>query len=462
MIKFKSVSKRMLSLLMAMLMLCSGMAVASAASADDVPAPVCTIDSVDRTITVAAIAPVTVDGQAYDVAIEISPAVTTRQVLESGDTFFYNLAEGTTYTVTAKITVDGQTYTKSAEPVSFKKASATPAAPVVSELTSSTIAIKNVSGCEYRIEKSGENEASWDSLTKFTGLTPETAYDIYIRVKETDKAYASTAAKITVKTLKAAEGEAPAAPVLIDQNMTTIIVEEIDGIVFSTDKKNWQVSGTFTGLKAGQTYSVYAMKKYDPKEQDANPISKALVVVTNTKPNSPASLDDCTISVGSAEYTNSSVPISVKVKSTYVTFDAQYGDTIYIPTHYQVNNGEKVIIADVQGTTFKASFVPGDDNANKDINVTIYYAKMKYIGSEIWVTAGEETSSVHKVSVGPVYNGFLVFFEKIANFFLNTVPAYINDFIKSDAVTGFFDFFLGLGKSVDFEKLLGGLVGSLQ
>ena len=459
----KSVSKRMLSLLLAMLMLCSGMAVASATTSTSVvPTPVCTADYANRTITVKAIEPITVENVAYNVAIEISPNVTTRQTLENGDTFFYGLAEGVSYTVTAKITVDNVPYAASAAPVSFKKSSTTPAAPVLSEHTSSVIAIKNVAGCEYKLEKSGENKASWGSTTKFTGLTPDTAYDVYIRVKETDNAYASGAAKITVKTLKTADSAAPAAPVLVDKDMTSITVQEIDGVVFSTDKTNWQVSGKFTGLKAGQTYRIYAMKQYDPKEQDANPVSAALTVVTNTKAISPASLDDCTITVGSAEYTNSKVNIEVKVKSTYVTFDAQYGDTIYIPTHYQIGNGKKEIISDVKGTTFKASFVPGDDNANKDVNVTIYYTKMKYIGGRVWENAGQETSSVHKVSVGPVYNAFIVFFETIGNFLLNTIPAYINDFIKSDAIANFFNFFLGFGESVDFEALLGGLVGSLQ
>lgn len=458
----KSVSKRMLSLLLAMLMLCSGMAVANATTTLVVPTPVCTADVANKTITVDAIAPVTDGTNSYNVTISINPNVTTRQTLENGATFFYGLAEGTAYTVTASITVNGEDVSSSADPISFKKSSATPAAPIVSERTSTVIAIKNVSGCEYKIEKAGENKAAWGSTTKFTGLTPDTAYEIYIRVAETSAAYASDSAKITVKTLKSADKTAPLAPVLVDKNMNTITVKEIDGVVFSKDKTNWQVSGTFTGLTAGQTYRIYAMNKYDPKEQEANPISEPLVVVTNTKPNSPASLDDCTISVGNAEYTNSSISINVKVKASYVTFDAQYGDTIYVPTHYQVGNGEKRIIADVDGTTFKASFKPGDDNANKNIKVTIYYTKMKYIGGKVWEDAGQETSSVHTASVGPVYNQFLIFFETIGNFFLNTVPSYLNDFFKSDALTNFFNFFLGLGDTVDVGALLGGVMGNLQ
>ncbi len=458
----KSVSKRMLSLLMAMLMLCSGMAVANATGTNVVPTPVCTPDIANKTITVDAIAPVNVGGVDYDVTISINPNVTTRQTLENGATFFYGLAEGTVYTVKASITVNGEERSSSAAPISFKKSSATPAAPIISEHTSTTIAIKNVAGCEYKIEKSGENKAAWGTATKFTGLTPDTAYDIYIRVKETGNAYASDAATITVKTLKVADKEAPLTPVLVDKNMTSITVKEVDGIVFSIDKEKWQVSGTFTGLKAGQSYNIYAMKQYDPKEQDANPISVPLVVITNTKKNSPASLDDCTISVGNAEYTNSSVSIEVKVKSSYVTYDAQYGDTIYIPTHYQVGNGAKVEIKQVQGTSFKASFVPGDDNANKEINVTIYYTKVKYVGGTVWENAGQGTSSVHKVSVGPVYNAFIVFFESIGNFFLNTIPAYINDFLNSDAIANFFNFFLGFGESVDFGALLGNVMGSVQ
>ncbi len=382
------------------------------------------------------------------------------------DTLFYNLQMGKKYTVTATITVDGNAISSSND-ITLKNSQNAPDVKAASNVTSTSIEIPSVAGGEYRIEGEGVENTAWGSATKFTDLTPDTLYTIYIRFKETESKYASAETKVTVRTLMEAKPGKPAAPVLKDKNMNSITVQETSGVQFSIDLVNWQDSNKFTGLKAGETYSIYARYAFDAGEQEAGATSAALVVKTNTRAAIPASLNDCKITIENKEtyYANETFDVTVEVKQTYVTHKAEYGDTVYIPTTYQIDDGAKISVKKIQGVKYEAAVAPGTENANKKIKLTINFTKMKYVGGEQWIDIGEETSSVHKIDIGPENN----FFNKISeafvgifNFLFDTAPGALAGFLKSDIIKGFFDFWFGLGGGlgdIDLGGLLGGLVG---
>lgn len=67
-----------------------------------------------------------------------------------------------------------------------------PSAPVIEEVTATTITIVPQKGCEYSFDA-----VTWTSTTVFRGLTPDTTYTIFARMKATDNALASSASKGT-------------------------------------------------------------------------------------------------------------------------------------------------------------------------------------------------------------------------------------------------------------------------
>ncbi|MBR3769217.1 MAG: InlB B-repeat-containing protein [Lachnospiraceae bacterium] len=67
-----------------------------------------------------------------------------------------------------------------------------PSAPVIEEVTATTITVVPQEGCEYSFDA-----VNWTSTTIFRGLTPDTTYTIFARVKATDNSLASSASKGT-------------------------------------------------------------------------------------------------------------------------------------------------------------------------------------------------------------------------------------------------------------------------
>ena len=483
MTKITSTSKRMMSLILALLMMASCMAFASADTPETetettttttvvtpgttltVPKPELSLNKEDKFIVVKAIDPIVANGKSYPVEFSISPKA-TKGLHENGvDTIFFGLTMGKKYTVTATIIVDGSAITSS-DSITLKNEQSAPEIKAATNVTSDSIEIPRVTGCVYKIEKEGTSNDKWGNVTKFTDLTPDTLYTISIKFKETDTKYESPETKLTVRTLMVAKPGKPAAPTLKDKNMDTIIVEEKSGIEYSIDLKNWQKSGTFTGLKAGVTYSIYARYEFDPGEQEAGEASAPLVVVTNKKATSPATLNDCKITIEQKEvyYANQTFAVDIEVKSTFVTHKAEYGDTVYIPISYQVNDGTKQTIKRVQGAKFEADVHPETKNANTTIKLTINFTKMKYVGGTTWIDIGEETSSVHKVVIGPEYTLFNRFVEVMAkafNFLFDTAPGMLADFLNSDVVEDYFNLIFGLGDGSFGDIDLGGLLGSL-
>lgn len=484
MTKFTTASKRMLSMLLAVLMLFSGMAIASADSTETqtveiaaaeentivLPAPQLTLNVKDKEIIVKAIDPVVVNGKSYPVDFSISPTAKKTLAPNGVDTLFYNLEMGKKYTVTATCDIDGNKITSSASET-LKNSQSAPEIKAAKNVTSTSIEIPSVAGCEYMIEGPNVENPKWGEKVLFTDLVPDQLYTVSIRFKETTTAYASEPTKVTVRTLKTANPAKPAAPVLADKDMNSITVVENTNMLYSIDLVNWQPSGKFTGLKPGVTYSIYAMYAYDKTEQEPGPHSDPLAVKTNSRANSPASLNDCKITIEEKDiyYANETFDVTIQVKSTFVTHQAEYGDTIYIPVSYQVNDGPKITIPRVQGTKFVVAVDPLVKNANKTIKLTINFTKMKFVGGTQWIDIGEEVSSVHKVDIGYEYTFFNVlveYFTKAFNLLFDTLPGLLAKFLQSDVVVDYFNIIFGLGDGsfgdIDLGGLLDKITGSIQ
>ena len=250
MTKITSASKKMLSLFLAVLMLCSGIAVsASAEEATTVEVNQITLgadnckfinDEYGKKIVVNN-AKTTVKGSdvEYDVAFtatlkDSNPASTlpSTQDTEKNTTVFQLpvSAANVTYVISAKITVDGKDYAAAKDyEIKIKNAQQAPAAPVPVKITSASVELKSVVGCEYML-----NDGEWQASPKFTGLKAKTKYTVSQRYKETETAYASDSVSVSVTTLKAADADRAPTPVLVDKTQTTITVAVVvDGKTLS-------------------------------------------------------------------------------------------------------------------------------------------------------------------------------------------------------------------------------------
>ncbi len=442
MTKINYATKRMLALFLAVLMMFSGMAVSASADGEATPdepvttptspavptsvsKPTLTKNDADKTITVE-LPKVT----GYKVDIEVSPSA-NHVILNNGNYLYVNLTPGQTYTFKAFITKpDGNKLYSPAATEMIKEKLTTPAAPVATKVTSTTITVAKVTACEYRLVRVSDKKVikDWSDTVVFEKLTADTAYTLSIRKKATSTKYASDPASITVKTLKAGDAKAVGTPVLVDKTDKTIVVkcapEDADKkIEFSIDKgKTWQFSGEFKNLTPNTIYGIIARKDYDPAVQDPNPSSKILEIRTNTKPRVEASLSKCTFTLAEGRvYANEYIGVTVTGDGPDDVYLAEYGDTRFIP-YSVIVDGEEVIL-----TNGKGEILPGAKNANSKITVSVIYNVERYIGGGEWKEIGT-IEAKHDIEVGPEKTVFTViadFFVMIINFFADTLPKLI-------------------------------------
>ncbi len=459
MTKTISLSKRFLAMLLAMLMLFSGMAVSASAEGEAmgdsassdtgslvIPKP--TFELFETSGRIAATAP-TVAGYTIKVKINVSPK-NPDDFYSNGNVFYFsNLDYGVTYTLRAYAEGADGAVIKESDPVSvtLKKKFESVGAPVPVSVTSTSIKIAAQAGCEYMIS-GGE----WQDTVVFNGLTPETFYVVSIRKKATDMYYASDISKITIKTLKAAKPQANK-PIFVDKTNTTIVVKEVPGVQFSIDKGNtWQSSGTFKNLKANTVYGIYARTNYDPALEDPSMMSPVLEVQTNAKTRYTATVGKCSFTVNSDKvYANEESEVVVLADGHVSVYTAEYGDTRLIPDRLVLGEDvEENIVGKFSPTgnsnKYVANLYPGKENANKTITVTVVYRVEKFNGDkahpdDAWDATNQILTSHHKVKVGPVNNFFTKlkeFFVSIGNFFLNTLPQLITDVFGGETAQKFY------------------------
>ena len=497
-------TKRIISLLMAVLMLCSGMVVTAFADGETTEGDTTTttpaVEVVKHTLNkdncyvnvenveiVVKAATAKVNGEDQDIVFTATQSDDASKTLrglkdpETGDTIFTNPTTGKTYSIIGKVTINGLDYGASNKfDVKVLKSQNAPAVTSPKKVTSIKIELNSVSGCEYRIEKDGEWKA-WQTTTVFENLNPGTAYKIEMRYKETATHYASAAVSLTVKTLEKAGTNYPDEIFLVDKTDKTItvaayekiVVEHEDGsyyyfeeakdVEYSIDDgKTWQVTGAFTGLKADTTYTIVSRYTHDKTVQEANPSSLPKEFITNARESYPADLKKCTFKADDGNnYANEAISFTVVADTAPAKYEAQYGDTKYVPVYYTVSglSGAFYFNPSKDGKTYTASFVPGDANADKKVEVTVYYQKQKCHGEDdngkaVWSDAGEIEKKTYKVQVGEVHTFFTDvrdFFLGIFNALFNTIPGTINGWLSG------FDFNGVLKGASGLLDMLGGV-----
>lgn len=121
----------------------------------------------------------------------------------------------------------------------------------ISGCSSVSITVEDIDGAEYRID-----DGEWQESNLFEGLTPDTAYIVRVRLKETEDKKASPSVYITAKTTARNINVPP----LSAKKITTDSIEfvEIAGAEYKLENGAWQNSCVFEGLTAGQSYNVSA------------------------------------------------------------------------------------------------------------------------------------------------------------------------------------------------------------
>ncbi len=368
-------------------------------------------------------------GQTYVVKYEISPnAGVDKSPLADGSVKFGNLVAGSTYAITAKITVAGVEFTSEPVTKTLKLAQNSPATPVPTKVTGTSIEVKALdkSVVYACAEKNSTAELVWGSSNLFKDLASETTYVIYAKYPSNDTYLESAPVYIEVTTLKASAGTAPQ-PVLLDKNSTSIKVGAGDDIAteFSIDGgKTWNKTGVFTGLTANTKYSFVARYVFDAEKQDASVASEAISVITNKRANYEASIDNCsfTVTTNGKIYAKSSFNFTIN-GDIYEDAD-QYGDTRYIPVAWVYEDQNGTVAANA--TTINGKI--DTPETSQEIIVEVTYELQKFNGTD-WV-AVETTTADYAVHVSPEYNAIKAFFESFLNFLLDTLPKLLLGFFK--------------------------------
>ncbi len=369
------------------------------------------------------------NGNTYVAKYEIAPnAGVDASSLADGGVKFGNLVAGSSYAITAKITVAGVEFKSEAVTKTLKLAQNSPATPVPTKVTGTSIEIKAmdksvVYACAV---KGSTDELVWASSNIFKDLAPETTYVIYAKYPSNDTYLESAPSYIEFTTLKASAGIAPQ-PVLLDKNNTSVKLGAGDDkeTEFSIDGgKTWNKTGVFTGLDANKKYDFVARYVFDASKQDASGISESVSVITNKRANYEASLSNCTfaITTNGKIYAKSAFTFTVK-GDTFADAD-QFGDTRYVPVAWSY---------DTQGETITGNAVSATATANtpatsQDISIKVTYELQKFNGTD-WV-AVETATADYAVHVSPEYNAIKAFFETFLSFLLDTLPKLFLGFFK--------------------------------
>lgn len=150
--------------------------------------------------------------------------------------------------------------------------SSIPGQPTVNMLTSTTIVLNSVDGCEYSL--GGD---VWQESYVFTDLEPSTTYIVYQRYAETDATYASQVSPLLEVTTKGKPSDV-IAPKLISVEGNVITLEEVAGYEYKYIGGEWQDDNVFV-LDSFTSYE-FVQRQKETDDIEASEISSSIFVST--------------------------------------------------------------------------------------------------------------------------------------------------------------------------------------
>ena len=206
---------------------------------------------------------------------------------------FTNLLPDTTYTFYQRVKTSAvalESEKSGGLIVNLKAAQATtPAAPIISSFTDTTVTLIPIADGEYSI-----NGIEWQKNNIIEGLLPGTNYTLYQRYAENDTYEASNISVGTsITTDKAKQVLIPNVPIVQSNTANSITLTPVEGCEYSKNGTTWQASNVFSGLVCGTEYTFYQRYK-ETATNYAGKSSAALVTKTDkgiqTAPSSPTLL----------------------------------------------------------------------------------------------------------------------------------------------------------------------------
>jgi outer membrane receptor for ferric coprogen and ferric-rhodotorulic acid len=150
----------------------------------------------------------------------------------------------------------------------LKLTQSAPNAPTLADKTAESITLAEISGAQYKLGNNG----SWQDSRVFTGLSPNTGYTFYAKMKETETHYESpeSAPSAVITTLKLTPS-APSAPTAAGTTAESVTLAEISGAQYKLGNNgSWQDSRVFTGLSPNTGY-IFRARMQDTETHYASP-----------------------------------------------------------------------------------------------------------------------------------------------------------------------------------------------
>ena len=149
-----------------------------------------------------------------------------------------------------------------------------PSAPTVQRVTTNSITLVPVEGCEY-----SKDGIKWQTSNVFSSLSCGTEYTFYQRYKETASTYVGKSSEGTIGKTDKGTQSAPSRPTLSSKTHNSVTLTAVSGYEYSMDGINWQTSNVFTGLNPETNYLFY-QRKAENDRYYASTASYSLTVKT--------------------------------------------------------------------------------------------------------------------------------------------------------------------------------------